>query len=314
MASTLAAIAPLAGCGLGEGETSEGQARLLVTRDYGAGERLVDATVSDPSESETVLRFLDREAELTTRYGGGFVQSIDGVAGGSEDGRYLDWFFYVDGIESPVGSAERAVEPGDRIWWDYRDWTTAMRVPAVVGSWPEPLLQSGEEQPVAVELRCASVEAACDDAATALGDAGVDYELMSLDDPAGDPDAMRVLVGAWDELRADPAARQLEAGPAESGVFAQPVRVGSGWGLELLDERGDPVERLGPQGGLIAATRLREQPVTWLVTGGEEGEAGAGADLAARFLDSEALRERYAVAVDDYVPASLPVDTPADAE
>ena len=85
---------------------------------------------------------LDREAEIETRYGGGFVQSIEGVAGGTEDGRRLDWFFYVNGIESPVGSAERRVAGGDRIWWDHRDWTDAMRVPAVVGSWPEPFLQS----------------------------------------------------------------------------------------------------------------------------------------------------------------------------
>ncbi|MBA2239966.1 MAG: DUF4430 domain-containing protein, partial [Solirubrobacterales bacterium] len=241
----------IAGCGLGPGESTEGEAELVVTRDYG-GESLVEASVSDPLESETVLRLLDREAEITTRYGGGFVQSIEGVAGGMEDGRYLDWFFYVDGIESPVGSAERDVEPGDRIWWDYRDWTAAMRVPAVVGSWPEPLLQAGEEDPVPVELRCASIEAACDDAATALGDAGIDYELMNLDDSSSDADAMRVLVGAWGELRSDPAARQLERGPAESGVFARPVRAGPDWGLELLDERGEPVERLGSEAGLVA--------------------------------------------------------------
>ena len=29
-----------------------------------------------------MIRFLDREAEITTRYGGGFVQSINGTAGG----------------------------------------------------------------------------------------------------------------------------------------------------------------------------------------------------------------------------------------
>ena len=69
---------------------------------------MVEATVEDPDESETVLRMLDREADIETRYGGGFVQSIEGVAGSTEGERRLDWFFYVNGIESPVGSAERS--------------------------------------------------------------------------------------------------------------------------------------------------------------------------------------------------------------
>ena len=68
------------GCGLGPGESSDGEATLTVTRDYGA-EPMLEATESEPSASETVIRFLDREAEITTRYGGGFVQSIDGVSG-----------------------------------------------------------------------------------------------------------------------------------------------------------------------------------------------------------------------------------------
>ena len=141
-AAALACAAAVAGCGFGPGPSSEGTATLTVTRDYGS-KTLVDATDDGPAlESETVIRFLDREADITTRYGGGFVQSIDGLAGAERGGRRYDWFFYVNGIESPVGAAEVHVHGGDRIWWDYRDWTGAMRVPAVVGSWPEPFAQA----------------------------------------------------------------------------------------------------------------------------------------------------------------------------
>ena len=132
---------PPRGCGLGPGESSSGTATLTVTRDYGA-EPVLEASESDPAESETVIRFLDREAEITTRYGGGFVQSIDGTSGELDGGRSLDWFFFVNGIESPRGGAEVPIRGGDRIWWDYRDWTAAIRTPAVVGSWPEPFLQA----------------------------------------------------------------------------------------------------------------------------------------------------------------------------
>ena len=51
------------GCGFGPGDPDEGVIRLTITRDYGA-ERLLEATRSDPPESETVLSVLDREAEI----------------------------------------------------------------------------------------------------------------------------------------------------------------------------------------------------------------------------------------------------------
>ncbi|HYH62446.1 MAG TPA: DUF4430 domain-containing protein, partial [Solirubrobacterales bacterium] len=136
LAALMAAVLG-AGCGLGAGDESEGEATLTVTRDYGS-EELLEATSSNPPETETVMRMLDREADIETRYGGGFVQSIESVAGSSEGGRTYDWFFYVNGIESAIGAAETEVRGGDRIWWDHRDWTEAMRAPAVVGSWPEP--------------------------------------------------------------------------------------------------------------------------------------------------------------------------------
>ena len=105
-------------------------------------------------ESDTVLRVLDRNADITTRYGGGFIQSIDGLAGTQSGGRSSDWFFYVNGIESPIGSAEYDLSGGDRIWWDYRDWTAAMRVPAVVGSWPEPFVHGFQGKRYAVDIVC----------------------------------------------------------------------------------------------------------------------------------------------------------------
>jgi uncharacterized protein DUF4430 len=138
-AVALVGVAAAAGCGLGAGPKSAGDASLTVTRDYGATQ-LKSANARDPVASETAMRFLDRNADITTRYGGRFVQSIDGLAGGSGGSRRRDWFFYVNGVESSVGAADIRVHAGDRVWWDYRDWTAAMRVPGVVGSYPEPLV------------------------------------------------------------------------------------------------------------------------------------------------------------------------------
>src|SRR5919204_4332914 len=115
-ATALACAVAVASCGFGAGPSSGGTATLTVTRDYGS-RTMVEATDQDPPESETVIRFLDSQTDLTTRYGGGFVQSINGLAGTGDS----DWFFYVDGVESPVGSADVQVKGGEKIWWDYRN-------------------------------------------------------------------------------------------------------------------------------------------------------------------------------------------------
>ncbi len=126
--------AGLAGCGLGAGDRDT-EARVLVTRDFG-GDELGGRIFQAVPSSETVMRLLQRGFDVKTRYGGGFVQSIDGLAGGREDGRPVDWFFYVNGVDLETGAAEVDVHDGDRIWWDRHDWGATAHVPAVVGSYP----------------------------------------------------------------------------------------------------------------------------------------------------------------------------------
>ena len=298
LAAAALAVA-LAGCGLGPGDSTEGTATLTVTRDYGTVQ-VIEASVEDPDESETVLRMLDREAEIETRYGGGFVQSIEGVAGGTEGERRLDWFFYVNGIESPIGSAERSVRGGDRIWWDHHDWTDVMRVPAVVGSWPEPFLQfSADEERLPVRVECAADEPdACRTAAERLADEGVSVSQVPYGREPGE-EALRVLVGPWAAIRRDPAAGQIADGPDSSGVFAE----FAGRTLLALDERARTASRLGRGAGLVAAVRDGEEPPTWVVSGVDESGVAAAADA----LDEEALTDRYAVIVAAGSDETLPV-------
>ena len=73
--SALAVLILLAGCGGSDEE--EGRAQLWVTRDRGA-ELLVDAEVE---AGQTLLRALAAEADVETRYGGRYVQSVNGVEG-----------------------------------------------------------------------------------------------------------------------------------------------------------------------------------------------------------------------------------------
>ena len=305
-AAAILAAAASAGCGFGPGEGSGGEATLTVTRDYGA-EPLLEAVAPDPPESETVIRLLDREAEIATRFGGGFVHSIDGVKGELAGGRRHDWFFFVDGIESSRGAAEVAVRGGDRIWWDYRDWTDALRTPAVVGSWPEPFAQAsaGAEQ-APVKVVCAGARGPCDEAAARLAAEGVDASVAS--SPAEDSQSgtsLRLLVGPWSEVRRDPTAALLAEGPETSGVFAHFARGSGGWQLVGLDPHAEEVDRLGPGAGIVAALRKGEDPPTWVVAGVDAPGVAAAVEL----LDADSLANRYAVAVDGEEAIRLPVET-----
>jgi hypothetical protein len=291
----LAALAA-AGCGLGPG-AGVGGVELTVTREFGSTPVLESSV--EANESDTVMRVLEGNADISTRYGGGYVQSIEGIEEDERGGHPYDWFFFVDGVESPIGAADSALRGNERIWWDYRDWSATNHVPAVVGSWPAPFTDGyeGRSHPVVVE--CEGGGGACGQTRRALEDAGV---AIASGSPSG---AIRVLVGPWARLRSDPAAALIEAGPQESGVYADFERRGSGYQLVGLDSTGAASHDFGPAAGLVAATRRYEAPPIWVVT----GATPAAVQAAAGLLAGAKLRDHYAVASEDGKETPLPVET-----
>ena len=224
------------------------------------------------------MSLLMRNAKVTTRYGGGFVQSIDGLAGGSEGGQPVDWFYYVNGVEAHEGAAERNVRAGDRIWWDRHDWSQTDDVPAVVGSFPEPFLHGIEGKRLPVRVDCVTVGAtACTTVTSRLRATGVPAarsrgreRSYRREDPG-------------DELEVD--ERRLDDGVARLFVL--------GAALELLDPDGRSVRTLRAGSGLIAATRTEQDAPEWVVTGTDT----AGVDRAAAAFGTLTLRDRFALAV-----------------
>jgi hypothetical protein len=146
VAPFVAAVAVLAGCG---GDTSSGgaTASLWITRDEGAEVLLV----REVPAGLTAMQALDRETDVETRYGGRFVQAIDGVEGSLEEQR--DWFWFVNGYEADRSAAEYRLRPGDVEWWDFRSWRGRERVPLAVGAFPEPFLHGfdGKRRPSIVQ-------------------------------------------------------------------------------------------------------------------------------------------------------------------
>jgi hypothetical protein len=145
LAALLLVLGLLAGCG--EEAAGDGSATLWVTRDRGAHVML---TASVPA-GISAMEALRRKADVETRYGGRYVQAVDGLEGSLSGQR--DWFYYVNGYEADVGAADYELHDGDVLWFDYRSWAEEMRVPVVVGAFPEPFVHGygGKRRPTVVE-------------------------------------------------------------------------------------------------------------------------------------------------------------------
>jgi hypothetical protein len=287
----------IAGCGLGAGPGTT-NAQVMVTRDFGSASMGAFAQKHVPG-SETVMQMLERSFQVQTKYGGGFVQSIDGHAG---DSTQHDWFYYVNGIEAPKGASATAVHAGDRIWWDLHDWQVTNSIPAVVGSFPQPFVSGTGGKRLPTVLECASdVGSACTAVGKTLRAAGVPAATQLLGGGSGS-DSLALLVGTWQELHGVIATDLIDAGPKTSGVYAR--FTDGGRALQLLDPHGDVVRTLHAGAGLVAAT---EQPSinepTWLVTGTDR----AGVLAAAAAVTSARLHAHFALAVDRGTDLPLPL-------
>jgi hypothetical protein len=289
------------GCGFGSG-SSGGKVTITVTRNFGSSE--LGGKHATAKSGETVMRLLESDFDVKTRYGGGFVQEIEGVSGGKENGRKVDWFYYVNGVEASQGAAQRKLAPGDRVWWDHHQWGAAQRIPAVVGTFPEPFMDGVGGKKLPIRMVCMTGAGnACDEVQKRLQNAGVTAVARSnLEQSPGE--VLRILVGPWTQVRKDITARQLESGPAASGVFARPEP--GGGRIALLNAQGHVARQLGPASGLVAATSANDEQPTWIVTGTD----AAGVSAAAAALTEGELRDHFALAVEAGQGVPLPVEEP----
>ena len=296
----LVAVLALAGCGVGAGDAPSG-VKLTVTDGFGA-RTILEEPVADVAGGETVMRLLQRNAKVETRYGGGFVQSIGGLAGGRDRGRQIDWFYFVNGSLAPKGAAATRVRPGDRIWWDRHDWSATSDTPAVIGSYPEPFVNglSGKRLPTRIECD-ERAKASCDVVRDKLAAHDV-LAARSRPLTEGGSESLRVVVGVWSDVNDDRALRLLDGGPRASGVFAR--FEDGGRRLVALDAKGRPARTLGPGTGLVAALRYEKEAPTWAVTGTD----AAGVRAAAAALEESIVAEKFALAISDELPVALPAE------
>ncbi len=118
--------------------------RVVVTRDFGQ-QVLLDTIIEVPAGC-SAMSALEGVADVTTKYGGGFINSIDGLSSqytGGQGGQ-CDWLVYMNGIQSKKGAADYALRNGDTQQWDFHDWSFRQFTPATIGCYPQPFLSGYE--------------------------------------------------------------------------------------------------------------------------------------------------------------------------
>ena len=126
-----------------------------------------------------------------------------------------------------------------------------MRVPAVVGSFPEPFLSGSGGKRIPVRIDCAEdARRECREVRERVEAAGV--EGGGRDVGSTGAGVLRLLVGRWPDIRADPPARAIERGPGLGRV--RPAGRGRGAGSSSSTRAGRRGARSAPGAGLVAAT------------------------------------------------------------
>ena len=213
-------------------------AELTVSRNFGAEELGHSERKTIPG-GETVMRQLQRKFTVETRYGGGFVQEIDGVAGGRRSGRPVDWFYLRErhrgglrrGVAAALARRPRVVGP-PRLG---RARCASRRSSARSRSRSPRRRRarrsrSGSTARSDARRECREVRERLEDEGAQVGGSG------TLGTRAG-PEVLRLLVGRWSEVRVDPTAAAARAG-AEGLGRVRAARPRTGSSFELLDPRG----------------------------------------------------------------------------
>ncbi len=296
-------LGALAGCGLGAGDPN-GNVELTVTRDFGV-QQIAEHKRVPVRDGDTILRAMQQRLDVETAYGGGFINSIEGLESdytGSRRAR-RDWFFYVNGVESSTGAGDTRIDAGDAIWWDYRSWSVVQRISAVVGAYPHPFSDARSDENKAAYLDCApGSDRSCSEVERRLDRLGLAYRRSQMG-TRHDKKGVRMVVGTWGQIGDDSEARRLSRPPGSSGVFARFSRVGKSGRLALYKKGGEVAVKVGDGAGLIAATKTGGDLPTWIIAGTDN----RGLKRAVGLLNEESLRNRFAVAVTDKGTVALPI-------
>ena len=269
---------------------------IAITKD--SGKDLVLEKEISIGPDITALDALQSVAGVETKYGGGFVSAIEGIGSeyGGPDNKKKDWFFYINGIAGNIGAGDYILRAGDVEQWDFRDWSYQQFVSAVIGGYPQSLLNGfGDKTAPTFVVYDESFVTEAESLAEQLQDEGVSPVSVvrhdRLTDDARKQGNLIVIAGSGNKL-----IGELNGAHKKLGFYAylEPGKI------IVLNASGSLSGEYGPGSGLIQAAQNPWNPkgtgvaenVVWMVAGADDD----GVKSAAMALLNNADKLRYAFA------------------
>ena len=282
------------------------QVKLLITRDF--GQEILLQELAALESGWTIMDLLQAKCSVKTRYGGGFIDSINGIKSstGGIKGGMQDWFYYVNGICPDVGGLDYPLHAGEMIWWDYHAWQGGVSNSAVIGSFPEPFLHGYNSQLRPTTIVCsAEILEAGRRLEKSLKAHGVSkIQVVEMKEAVFDnPNGPTLVLGEWDSLQAIDHLNKLNQAYQRNGmgIHLNPNSI------ELLNFQGQVVKSLDGSAGVIAATGsgLGDSCPLWLVSGTDS--SGFQQALELLIKGPGALAGKYSLAISGEEIIPLPV-------
>ncbi|MCT4621804.1 MAG: DUF4430 domain-containing protein [Marinisporobacter sp.] len=272
---------------------------LVVTTDF--GHKKVYAKNVGLVKDEVGMEVLFRNLDIQTAYGGGFVNSINGIESKftfytGKNRKKQDWFYWVNGILAPVGVAEYRPHSGDVVWWDYHDWGTTMFAPAVIGSYPQPF-KSGSfgKNPGTVIMYTDDYK----DEAKKLKESLIKQGVKQIDLSAYNPKVLEkpkkyyILLGPWDQLAKN--SKLIKDINRKNKLIGTYVKF-EGEKVKALDFKGKTRSSYGHAGAIYAyAPGIGSVRPIWMVTGTDD--EGVKKSLDVLLNQPKAIDKHFSVVV-----------------
>ncbi|MDO8537816.1 MAG: DUF4430 domain-containing protein [archaeon] len=124
--------------------------QLVVSKNFG-NEILLKEKI-EIEEKTSALDTLKSAASVQTKYGEGFVDSINGISSEFSSGKKLDWFFFINGFSPNFAANQYFLKAGDKVQFDLHDWSYQLHIPAYSGEFPQPLLNGFQDKKFATAV------------------------------------------------------------------------------------------------------------------------------------------------------------------
>jgi len=196
-------IFSLAGCS-DKSISQDEKVNLIVSKNF-ANEQIYNEEL-DFAKDTSIMEIMEENLEIEKAYGGGFVNSINGLKSGftdSKDKKKLDWFYYINGNLAQVGADDYYLSSEDTIVWDYHDWSNEEYISSIIGAYPNNFTKGVEGSVLKSEIRYSKeFKEDSENISEFLKEKGLkQLEKKELNDKDIENEEINtIVIGSWDEV------------------------------------------------------------------------------------------------------------------